>query len=62
MANGMEKCSRAVWDRFLASLGTHQCTVPGQTIPEQLQLSQQLHQILPSVMLAQKEEQEPVGK
>lgn len=28
MANGMESCYRAVWDRFLASLGTHQSIVP----------------------------------
>lgn len=40
MENGIEKCYRAVWDRFLASLGTHQHIVPGQTIPEQLELSQ----------------------
>lgn len=62
MANGMKRCYRAVWDRFLASLGTHQCIVPGLTIPEQLHLSQLLDQILSSVMLAQNEEQEPVGR
>lgn len=44
MANGMESCYRAVWDRFLASLGTHQGIVPVHTIPEQLQLPQVLHQ------------------
>lgn len=43
IANGMERCYRAEWGRFLEWVVTHLCIVPAHATPEQSQLSQRLH-------------------